>query len=59
MEENILKNSKIDFLPKLISEKKFISVLNNLTIFVEEYKKNGELKKIYINEKLEKINQKL
>ena len=47
-----IKESKIEFLPKLISEKKFISVVKNLTIFVEEYKKDGELKKIYINENL-------
>tara|TARA_B100000579_G_scaffold324547_1_gene274321 strand:- start:67 stop:963 length:897 start_codon:yes stop_codon:yes gene_type:complete len=48
-----IKDSKIDFLPKLISEKKFINVVKNLTIFVEEYKKtDGKLKKIYINEKL-------
>ena len=47
-----IKESNIDFLPKLISEKKFINVVKNLTIFVEEYKKDGKLNKIYINEKL-------
>ena len=47
-----IKESNIDFLPKLISEKKFINVMKNLTIFVEEYKKDGNLKKIYINEKI-------
>ena len=30
-----IKDSNIDFLPKLISEKKFINVVKNLTIFVE------------------------
>ena len=45
-----IKESNIDFLPKLIAEKKFINVVKNLTIFVEDYKKNGELSKIYINE---------
>ena len=35
-----IKESNIDFLPKLISEKKFINVMKNLTIFVEEYKKD-------------------
>ena len=44
-----IKSSNIDFLPKLISEKKFINVVKNLTIFVEEYKNNGVLNKIYIN----------
>ncbi len=48
-----IKESNIDFLPKLISEKKFINVMKNLTIFVEEYKKDGKLKKIYINEKID------
>ena len=47
-----IKESNIDFLPKLISEKKFINVVKNLTIFVEEYRKNGELKNVYINEKI-------
>ncbi len=47
-----IKESNIDFLPKLISEKKFINVVKNLTIFVEEYNKDGKLKKIYINEKI-------
>ena len=48
-----IKESNIDFLPKLISEKKFINVVKNLTIFVDEYKKNGELKNIYINERID------
>ena len=47
-----IKESNIDFLPKLISEKKFISVVKNLTIFVEEYDNNGDLRKVYINEKI-------
>ena len=54
-----IKESNIDFLPKLISEKKFINVVKNLTIFVEEYKKNGELKKIYINEKIDENKSKI
>ncbi len=48
-----IKESNIDFLPKLISEKKFINVMKNLTIFVEEYKKDGKFKNIYINEKID------
>ena len=47
-----IKNSNIDFLPKLISEKKFISVLKDLTIFVENYKKDGLLDKVFIKEKV-------
>ena len=54
-----IKESNIDFLPKLISEKKFINVVKNLTIFVEEYEKNGDLKKIYINEKIDSEKSKI
>ena len=54
-----IKASNIDFLPKLISEKKFINVVKNLTIFVEEYKKDGKLNKIYINEKIDPKNSKI
>ena len=46
-------------MPKLISEKKFINVVKNLTIFVEEYNKDGKLKKIYINEKIDLQNSKI
>ena len=54
-----IKESNIDFLPKLISEKKFINVVKNLTIFVEKYEKNGDLKKIYINEKIDTDKSKI
>ena len=54
-----IMESNIDFLPKLISEKKFINVVKDLTIFVEEYKKDGVLRKIYINEKIDKNKSKI
>ena len=54
-----LKESNIDFLPKLISEKKFINVVKNLTIFVEDYKKGDRLKKIYINEIIDQKKSKI
>tara|TARA_B100001250_G_scaffold64858_1_gene51239 strand:- start:518 stop:1300 length:783 start_codon:yes stop_codon:yes gene_type:complete len=54
-----IKESNIDFLPKLISEKKFIDVAKNLTIFVEEYNFNGEFEKIYIKEVLGKNSSKI
>ena len=54
-----IKESNIDFLPKLISEKKFINVVKNLTIFVEEYENNGKLNKIYINEKINSDKSKI
>lgn len=48
-----IKNSNIDFLPKLLVEKKFINVFKNLTVFLDEFDKEGNITKIYINEKLD------
>ena len=50
--QQYLKNSSMEFLPKLIEEKKFSNVMNNLTIFVEERDNNGNMKGIYIKEQL-------
>ena len=47
---NYLKESNIDFLPKLITEKKFIDVAKDLTIFIENYKEGGKFEKIYNKE---------
>ena len=54
-----LKNSSIDFFPKLIQEKKFSRVSDNLNIFVEEYQNNRELKGIYIKENLKNGGNKI
>ena len=54
-----LKNSNVDFLPTLITEKKFINVFKNLTIFVDRYDEKGNIKKIYINEKLNQNSSKI
>ena len=43
-----IRNSKVDFFPNLIKEKKFIDVVENLTIFVESKSGNGDLKNIYL-----------
>ena len=54
-----LKNSNIDFLPTLITDKKFINVFKDLTIFMEEYNQNGSIKKIFIKEKIDKFSSKI
>ena len=36
MAQDYLRNSSLDFFPKLIEEKKFSNVMENLTIFVDE-----------------------
>ena len=48
-----IRNSSVDFFPNLIKEKKFIDVVENLTIFVESKDENGNLKNIYLKDKLE------
>ncbi len=50
--QEYLKNSSIEFFPKLIQEKKFTNLMNNLTIFADQYDINGVLKGIYIKEKI-------
>ena len=47
-----IRNSNIDFFPSLIKEKKFIDAVESLTIFVDTKNKNGELKNIYLKDKL-------
>ncbi len=54
-----LKNSNVDFLPGLITEKKFINIFNNLTIFVDRYDNEGNISKIYINEKIDNNSSKI
>tara|TARA_Y100000768_G_scaffold182881_1_gene137041 strand:- start:393 stop:1511 length:1119 start_codon:yes stop_codon:yes gene_type:complete len=54
-----LKNSNVDFLPSLITEKKFINVFKNLTIFIDSYDQNGNIKNIYINEKIDNNSSKI
>ena len=54
-----LKNSNVDFLPSIITEKKFINVFKNLTIFVDSYDQKGNIKEIYINEKINNESSKI
>ena len=56
--QQYLKSSSMDFLPKLIEEKKFSNVSKNLTIFVEKYD-DETLEGIYIKEKLGNDNYKI
>ena len=52
LKQNYLKNSSLNLFPKLIQEKKFINITKRITIFIEESKKDGILRGIYIKEKL-------
>ena len=53
-----IKDPNIDF-TKINFRKKFINVVKNLTIFVEEYKNDNVLRKIYINEKIDNDRSKI
>ena len=46
----LLKLSKIDFLPSLLKEGKFIDNISNLTIYIEKKLNNTDLENIYIQE---------
>ena len=50
--QQYLNASSMEFFPKLLQEKKFSNVMQNLTIFVEENSDEGNLKGIYIKEQL-------
>ena len=57
--QQYLKNSSIEFFPKLIQEKKFSNLMNNLTIYADEYDVDGELKGIYIKAKINENEYKI
>ena len=59
LKQRYLKNSTIDFFPKLIQEKKFSNLTRDLTIFVESYGKNGILEGIFIKEKIDNNESKI
>ena len=52
LKQEYLKNSTIEFFPKLIKEKRFSNLTRDLTIFVEKSQKDGFLVGIYIKEKI-------
>ena len=47
-----IRSSNIDLYTSIIKEKKFIDAVKDLTIFVEEKNNNGELKNIFLKEKI-------
>ena len=55
---SFIRESKMDFFPSLIKERKFIDTVNGLTIFIENKKKNGDLENVFIKEDLNTSNSK-
>ena len=53
LSRDYIRNSNIDFFPNLIKEKKFIDSVKNLTIFVEQKNRDGELKNIYLKDQID------
>ena len=49
-----IRGSNVDLFSSIIQEKKFIDAVKNLTIFVEKKNSNGDLKNIFLKEKIGK-----
>tara|TARA_Y100000590_G_scaffold469928_1_gene660751 strand:- start:7061 stop:8218 length:1158 start_codon:yes stop_codon:yes gene_type:complete len=49
-----IRSSNVDLFSSIVQEKKFIDTVKNLTIFVEEKNNSGELKNIFLKEKIGK-----
>jgi len=49
-----IRGSNVDLFSSIIQEKKFIDTVKNLTIFVEKKSNNGDLKNIFLKEKIGK-----
>ena len=48
---SFLRSSDLDFFESILKPKKFIDIINNLTIYFDKKEKNGELRNIFLNEK--------
>jgi len=48
---SFLRSSNLDFFESILKPKKFVDIIQNLTIYFEEKKINGELKNIFLNDK--------
>ena len=51
-----IRSSNVDFFSSIVQEKKFIDTVKNLTIFVEEKNKSGDLKNIILKENIKNNN---
>ena len=48
---SFIRTSDLDFFESILKPKKFVDVVKDLTIYYEEKNENGELKKIFLNDK--------
>ena len=50
---SFIRSSNLDFFESILKPKKFIDVIENLTIYFDKKNKNGELVNIFLNEKID------
>ena len=50
---SFIRSSNLDFFESILKPKKFIDVIENLTIYFDEKNKEGELINIFLNEKID------
>tara|TARA_B100000787_G_scaffold169585_1_gene161232 strand:- start:2102 stop:3241 length:1140 start_codon:yes stop_codon:yes gene_type:complete len=48
---SFLRSSDLDFFESILKPKKFVDIIKNLTIYFDEKTNDGELKKIFLNDK--------
>ena len=49
---SFIRSSDLDFFESILKPKKFIDIIKNLTIYFDERNEEGELKNIFLNDKL-------
>ncbi len=57
MARSFIRASNIDFLPSLIKEKKFIDIVEGLTIFIEEKDTNQKFRNVFLKENIKNTYQ--
>jgi len=55
---SFIRSSNLDFFESMLKPKKFIDIIENLTIYFDKKNKNDELTNIFINEKIDINNSK-
>ena len=55
---SFIRSSNLDFFESMLKPKKFIDIIEDLTIYFDKKNKNGELTNIFINEKIDINNSK-
>ena len=54
---SFIRSSDLDFFASILKPKKFIDIIENLTIYFNEINENGEFKNIFLNDKSDQSSQ--